>query len=63
MTNDFPPEGRLIHVANEAQWNALATFLDQAGVKLFEIPPGPSVPDSSETPTYGLMFKKTDGDD
>lgn len=62
MTNEFPPEGRLIHVANEAQWNALATFLDVAGVKLFKIPPGPSVPDSSEVPTYLLMFKEQPDD-
>ena len=60
MTDPFPPEGRLIHVAKESQWNGIVTILEELGVKLFEIPAGPSVPDSSDVPTYGLMFEPTD---
>lgn len=56
MTDQFPPEGRLIHIAYEAQWDTIAAVLDGLGVRLFEIPPGPSVPDSADVPTYGLMF-------
>lgn len=60
MTGPFPPEGRLIHVAHEAQWDVIVRVLDELGVKLFEIPPVPDVPDSSDMPTYGLMFKEND---
>lgn len=62
MTDQFPPEGRLIHVAHEGQWNGIVTLLNEYGVRLFEIPPGPSVPDSSGVPTYGLMFNSDDDD-
>lgn len=60
MTEPFPSEGLLIHVANKFQWDAIVAILGELGVKLFEIPPGPSVPDSSGVPTYLLMFKPTD---
>lgn len=60
MTDQFPPEGRLIHVANHFQWDAIAAFLNEAGVRLFEIPAGPSVPDSSEVPTYALLLNSTE---
>lgn len=56
----FPPEGRLIHVANESQRNGIVTILEGLGAKLFEIPPVPNVPDFSDAPTYGLMFEPTD---
>lgn len=59
MAASFPPEGRLIHVANESQWNGIVTILEELGVKLFEIPAGPSVPDSGDVTTYGLMFEPT----
>lgn len=60
MSDNFPAEGRLIHVAHRFQWDAIVDFLDDNNVKLFEIPPGPSVPDSSDVPTYGLMLKEVD---
>lgn len=60
MTDSFPTEGRLLHVANEFQWNVIVEILDGLGVKPFEIPPGPSVPDSDAVATYGLMFKDAD---
>lgn len=56
----FPESGRLIHVASESQWNGIAELLGDYGVRLFEIPPGPSVPNSDDTPTYGLMRKDED---
>lgn len=59
-TDPFPPEGRVIHVAYESQWDAIVTILDELGVKLFEIPAGPSAPDTDGAPTYGLMFKPAD---
>lgn len=63
MTGPFPFEGRLIHVAHEGQWNGIVALLNEYGVRMFEIPPGPSVPDLSEVPTYGLMFNSSDADD
>lgn len=62
MTDEFPPEGRLIHIAYEAQWNKIAALLEESGVRLFEIPPGPSVPDSADVATYGLMLVSADDD-
>ncbi|ACU71856.1 hypothetical protein Caci_2947 [Catenulispora acidiphila DSM 44928] len=55
----FPPQGRLIHVAHGFQWNSIAELLQRAGVTLFEIPPGPSVPDQAgeDIPTFGLMLR------
>lgn len=60
MTNEtepFPKSGRNIHVAYESQWDGIVELLDNYGVRLFEIPPGQSVPQGGDVPTYGLMFK------
>lgn len=57
MSDPFPPEGRLIHIAHESQWDGIVELLDNYGIRLFEIPSGPSVPQGDDVPTYGLMFK------
>jgi len=62
VTEPFPPDGRLIHIANVHQWDALANVFDETGVRLIEYPSGPGIKDFSGVPVYVLMLKETDDD-